>query len=143
MRKQSINPSTLAPPVGHFDRAVRLGNMLWISGTSALTHVQGDIQDRKLPPSIEEQTRLTYENIGKVLEDAGGTLADIFKLQVYLVRREDWDAVDRVTQRIPSGQGLHQFGVPGGAAESGHAGGDRGPPPGSTDPRSVETRHAP
>ena len=106
MRKQSINPSTLAPPVGHFDRAVRLGNTLWISGTSALTHVQGDIQDRKLPPSIEEQTRLTYENIGKVLEDAGGTMADIFKLQVYLVRREDWAAVDRITREFLPDKGF-------------------------------------
>ena len=106
MRKQSINPSTLAPPVGHFDRAVRLENILWISGTSALTHVRGDIQDRKLPPSIEEQTRLTYENIGKVLADAGATMADIFKLQVYLVRREDWAAVDRITKEFLPDKGF-------------------------------------
>ena len=106
MRKQSINPPTLAPPVGHFDRAVRLGNTLWISGTSALTHVQGDIQDRKLPPSIEEQTRLTYQNIEKVLEDAGATMADIFKLQVYLVRREDWTAVDRITKEFLPDKGF-------------------------------------
>ena len=106
MLKQSINPSTLAPPVGHFDRAVRLENILWISGTSALTHVRGDIRDRKLPPTIEEQTRLTYENIGKVLDDAGGTMADIFKLQVYLVRREDWAAVDRITKEFLPDRGF-------------------------------------
>ena len=111
MQKQSINPSTLAPPVGHFDRAVRMGNMLWISGTSAPTSdprpaTYGDIQDRKLPPSIEEQTRLTYDNIGKVLEAAGGMMADIFKLQVYLVRREDWGAVDRITREFLPDKGF-------------------------------------
>ena len=106
MQRQSINPSSLAPPVGHFDRAVRLGNILWISGTSALTHARGDVQDRTLPPTIEEQTRLTYENIGKVLQDAGGTMADIFKLQVYMVRREDWDAVDRITKEFLPDKGF-------------------------------------
>ena len=106
MRKKSINPKTLARPVGHFDRAVLLGHTLWISGTSALTHVQGDIQDRKLPPSIEEQTRLTFENIKKVLDEAGGKMADIFKLQVYMARREDWAAIDRVTQEYLPDKGF-------------------------------------
>ena len=106
MNKQPINPSTLAPPVGHFDRAVRMGNTLWISGTSALTHVKGDVRDRKLPPSIEEQTRLTFENIGRVLEAAGGTYADIFKLTVFMVRREDWDAVDRITAEFLPAKGF-------------------------------------
>ena len=106
MQKRSINPQTLAPPVGHFDRAVLMDNTLWISGTSALTHVRGDIQDRKLAPSIEEQTRLTFENIKKVVEDAGGQLSDIFKLQVYMVRREDFDAVDRITKKYLPNKGF-------------------------------------
>ena len=98
MNRKRINPDTLAPPVGHFDRAVQMGNTLWISGTSALTHVTGSIQERKLSPSIEEQTRQTYENIKRVLEAAGGDMSDIFKLTVMLVRREDWDVVDAVTK---------------------------------------------
>ena len=106
MKKQPINPDTLAPPVGHFDRAVRMGNTLWISGTSALTHVSGSLQDRKLPPSIEEQTRLTYANIEKVLDAAGGKMSDIFKLTVFLVRCEDWDAFDRVTREYLPDRGF-------------------------------------
>ena len=106
MEKLSINPSTLAAPVGHFDRAVRMGNTLWISGTSALTHIEGDVRSRRLPPSIEEQTRLTFENIEKVLDAAGGSLSDIFKMTVFLVRREDWDAVDRITKELLPGKGF-------------------------------------
>ena len=106
MQKQAINPSTLATPVGHFDRAIRMDNLLWISGTSALTHVKGDVQDRKLSPSIEEQTRLTFENIKKVLDEAGGSLSDIFKLQVYIVRREDWDTIDAVTKEYMPQKGF-------------------------------------
>ena len=69
-----------------------MGNTLWISGTSALTHIEGDVRSRRLPPSIEEQTRLTFENIEKVLDAAGGSLSDIFKMTVFLVRREDWES---------------------------------------------------
>ena len=65
MRREAVNPITLAKPVGHFDRAVRIGNILYISGTSALSHVSGHLRDGNVPPSIEEQTRLTYENIKK------------------------------------------------------------------------------
>ena len=96
----------LATPVGHFDRAIRMDNMWWISGTSALTHVKGDVQDRKLPESVEEQTRLTFENIKCVLEAAGGTLADIFKLQVYIVRREDFAIIDQVTKEYLPAKGF-------------------------------------
>ena len=106
MQKIAINPDALATPVGHFDRAVRMGNTLWISGTSALTHVKGDVQDRKLSPSIEEQTRQTYDNIKSVLDAAGGKMSDIFKMQVYIVRRGDWDTIDRVTKEYLPDKGF-------------------------------------
>jgi enamine deaminase RidA (YjgF/YER057c/UK114 family) len=98
MRRETINPATLAQPVGHFDRAVRIGDILYISGTSALTHVSGGLRDRKLPASIEEQTRLTFENIKKVMDAAGGKMSDIFKLTVFLVRADDFSVVDRITR---------------------------------------------
>jgi 2-iminobutanoate/2-iminopropanoate deaminase len=98
MKKQVINPTTLAQPVGHFDRAVRVENILYISGTSALTNVSGPLLDRKVPDSVEEQTRLTFENIKKVLDAAGGRMSDIFKITVFLVRAEDFQVIDKVTK---------------------------------------------
>ena len=106
MKREAINPTTLARPVGHFDRAVRIGNILYISGTSALTHVPGAFQDRKVPTSIEEQTRLTYENIKKVMDAAGGKMSDIFKLTVFLVRSEDFDVVDKITREYLPDRGF-------------------------------------
>jgi enamine deaminase RidA (YjgF/YER057c/UK114 family) len=107
VQRKAINPSTLAQPVGHFDRAVRIGDILYISGTSALTHVAGNLRDRKLPPSIEEQTRLTFENIKKVIEAANGKMSDIFKLTVFLVRAEDFDVVDRITREYLPERGFN------------------------------------
>ena len=71
MDKIAINPGTLAPPVGHFDRAVKMGPWLFISGTSALTHVTGEMSERKLSATIEEQVRETLTNIGRRLRGGG------------------------------------------------------------------------
>ena len=62
MKKTIYNPDTLGPPVGHFDRAVRFDDWLFISGTSALTHLQGDISDRHLVEGIEAQTHQTLDS---------------------------------------------------------------------------------
>ena len=82
MKKTVYNPETLATPVGHFERAVRLGDWLFVSGTSALTNVSGPIAERRLVEGIEAQTHETLDNIEKVLHAAGGSLADVYELRV-------------------------------------------------------------
>ena len=104
MKKTIYNPDTLAPPVGHFDRAVRFGSdWLFISGTSALTNVQGDMKKRKLVKGIKAQTHETLDNIERVLKDAGGKLSDIYEVRMILKKREHFQAVDAVfKERIPN-----------------------------------------
>ena len=88
--------------MGHFDRAVRFGDWLFVSGTSALTNVSGPIEERRLVEGIEAQTHETLDNIEKVLEAAGGSLADIYEVRVVLKKRRDFAVVDRILeQRIP------------------------------------------
>ena len=96
MKKEIFNPATLAPPVGHFDRAVRIGPWLFISGTSALTHRTGPIAERKLSPTIEMQTHETLSNIQKVCESAGYSLDDIYEIRVFITRREYWGVIDEI-----------------------------------------------
>jgi enamine deaminase RidA (YjgF/YER057c/UK114 family) len=96
LEKKVYNPKTLGEPLGPFSRAVRIGDHLYISGTSAMTHHTGKLRERPIAPDIETQTRHTLENLRKVLEDAGGTLADIYKVTVYIKRRADVDTVMRI-----------------------------------------------
>ena len=100
MIKKSFNPRTLAAPVGHFDRAVKIGPWLFISGTSALTHKSGPIAERKLSPTIEEQTRETLTNIKRVCEDAGYSLDDIYEIRITLTRREFFGPVDAIVKEM-------------------------------------------
>jgi enamine deaminase RidA (YjgF/YER057c/UK114 family) len=100
MKKAIFNPKTLAAPVGHFDRAVRIGPWLFISGTSALTHKTGRIEERKLSPTIEEQTRETLTNIQRVCEDAGYALEDIYELRIFITKREFFGSVDAIVKEV-------------------------------------------
>jgi enamine deaminase RidA (YjgF/YER057c/UK114 family) len=100
MKKLTFNPATLAPPVGHFDRAVKIGPWLFISGTSALTHKTGRIEERKLSPTIEEQTRETLMNIRRVCEDAGYALEDIYELRIFMTRREFFGKIDAIVKEL-------------------------------------------
>lgn len=102
MKKTVYNPSTLAQPVGHFDRGVRFGDWLFISGTSALTNVRGDMLERKLVEGIEAQTNETLDNIEKVCKDAGGSLANIYECRVILRKREHFKTVSDIFKvRMP------------------------------------------
>ena len=100
MKKSVFNPKTLAAPVGHFDRAVKIGPWLFISGTSALTHKTGRIEERTLSPTIEAQTRETLTNIQRVCEDAGYALEDIYELRIFITKREFFGSVDAIVKEV-------------------------------------------
>ena len=95
-RHEIIQPAGLAEAVGPFSRAVRVDNLLYIAGTTALSQVSGDYYQRALPPTIEEQTRQTLENIRKTVEAAGGTMDDIFKVVIMLKNPSDYKKMNTV-----------------------------------------------
>ena len=57
-----------------FSQAVRVGDTVWVSGQVGMdeTGMAGDV--------IEEQARLAFQNLQRVLEAAGSSLADIVEL---------------------------------------------------------------
>ncbi|MFO0997780.1 MAG: RidA family protein [Alphaproteobacteria bacterium] len=106
MNKISVNPKTLAGPVGPFDRAVRIGPWLFISGTSALTHLSGDFFERPIPPGIEEQARLTFQNIANVCTEAGYTLDDVYQIRYTIKDRRDIRKVHAVIREFLPNRGF-------------------------------------
>jgi len=91
-----IQPVGMAEAVGPFSRAILVGDHLYIAGTTALSHVSGDYYERRVPNTIEEQTRLTLENIRKCVEAAGGTMDDIFKVVIMLRNPADYKKMNAV-----------------------------------------------
>lgn len=64
-----------------------------ISGQAAL-----DLDGNVIGNTIEEQTKVTLENCQNQLAKAGCTLADVFKVNVYLKNLDDWPRFNVVYQ---------------------------------------------
>ena len=96
MKKIIVKPEGMAEAVGPFSRAVLIDDHLYIAGTTALSHVSGDYYERHVPPTIEEQTRLTLDNIRKCVEAAGASMADIFKVVIMLKNPADYKRMNAV-----------------------------------------------
>jgi 2-iminobutanoate/2-iminopropanoate deaminase len=96
MKKQVIEVASLAPALGPFTRAISAGEFLFISGTSALSHLPGSLATRPISSGITAQTRQTLENIRLVLEAAGLQFKDIIKLTVMLKNVADYEAMNAV-----------------------------------------------
>ena len=94
--KTIIQPKGMAEAVGPFSRAILVGDHLYIAGTTALSHVSGDYYNRTIPSGIEEQTRLTLDNIKKCVEAVGATMDDIFKVVIMLKNPADYKKMNAV-----------------------------------------------
>lgn len=75
-----------------FSEAVRVGNILYLSG------VLGNIPGTKklIPGGIKAQTKQTMENIKRILERNGSSLAQVVKCKVMLADIKDWSAMNQV-----------------------------------------------
>lgn len=98
--REVINPKSLGEPVGPFARAVRIGNHVHVSGTSAISHLSGPLNLRPIPPDAESQARLTFQNIGKALEAAGLELSDIYRMLVIITDSRHQAAVNKVRDEL-------------------------------------------
>jgi 2-iminobutanoate/2-iminopropanoate deaminase len=92
MRREVISTGRTPAPKGPYSPAIRAGGFVFVSGTGPLDPGTGE---PRLGP-IEDQVRLTLENVRAVLEAAGATLRDVVKTTVYLADMDDFAAMNRV-----------------------------------------------
>lgn len=80
----------------HFSQGVRVGDTLWISGQLGIG------PNSKPGTTIAEQTRLAFQNLSRVLEAAGGSLADVVELTTYHIAMDDLPQVAAVKDEFIS-----------------------------------------
>lgn len=96
MAKRILSPASLGEPIGPFVRGITMGQIVAISGTSALSHLSGALEDRHLDLDFAKQTSLTFENLHRVLRDAGLDWDDVIKVTVMIKHREDYREMNRL-----------------------------------------------
>jgi enamine deaminase RidA (YjgF/YER057c/UK114 family) len=79
-----------------YSRAVRVGDHVYVSGTTAL-NANGDISGGNDPYA---QTKATLETIQWALGQAGASMDDIVRYRVYLTRTEDIPEVSRALAEV-------------------------------------------
>lgn len=95
MPKQQIVSDKIGKPSGHFSHATvaeASGRLVFISGMLA-KDTQGQIVGVGDPGA---QTRQVCENLKAAVEEAGGTLEDICRVDVYVRNMEHFDAIHAV-----------------------------------------------
>ena len=92
MPREIIKTPRAPQAIGTYSQAVRIDNTVYISGQIPLQPETMVL----VAGGMEQQIRRVFENLATIAEAAGGKLADIVKLTIYLIDLEDFPLLNRI-----------------------------------------------
>jgi len=81
MTRKTIQTDNAPQAIGTYSQAVRTGNTVYLSGQIPLLPDTMEL----VGGDMEAQIRRVFDNLAAVAEATGGTLADVVKLNVFLI----------------------------------------------------------
>jgi len=93
MSNPRINFSGNSPwePLVGYSRAVRVGNLIWVAGTTATN----DLGELVGPGDPYAQTMQVLTNIQQALFRAGATLENVVRTRIFVTNINNWEIIGR------------------------------------------------
>ena len=88
--RQNISSGVEYEAIAGYSRAVRVGNMVYVSGTTA-TNDNGEV----VGANSYEQSVFIIQKIERALKQAGATLADVVRTRIFITNPDDWEGPSR------------------------------------------------
>ena len=95
MEKKIIRTDNAPAPIGPYNQAVQIGNMLFVSGQIALDPKDGSL----FVGDIAIETEIVMNNISAILTEAGMTFENIIKTSIFLMDMGKFASVNEVYAR--------------------------------------------
>ena len=92
MPRQIIHTDRAPKAIGPYSQAVRVGDTVYLSGQIPLDPATGEL----VTGDISVQTQRVFENLRAVCEAAGGSLAKLVRVGIYLTDLKNFAAVNAV-----------------------------------------------
>lgn len=89
MERKNISSGTYYESIGGYSRAVRLGNVVQVAGTTATDGASEIIG----VGDSGAQTEFIIQKIERALKEAGAELKDVVRTRIYITPNADWEPV--------------------------------------------------
>jgi 2-iminobutanoate/2-iminopropanoate deaminase len=90
--REALSPAGAAPAIGPYSPAIRVGNLLFLSGSIPMDPTTGQM----LTGDITEQATRVMENIGALLKAGGADYRHVVKTTVFLADMNEFAAMNLV-----------------------------------------------
>jgi 2-iminobutanoate/2-iminopropanoate deaminase len=92
VRKTVVTAATAAPAIGPYSPAVRVGNLLFLSGQIPLDPSSGQLVEG----DICAQTRQVMQNMSALLEAGGADFSHVARTTIFLADMNDFATVNEI-----------------------------------------------
>jgi reactive intermediate/imine deaminase len=91
MKRQNFATNSKWEPIVGYSRAVRMGDMIFVTGTTA-TDEQGELVG---VGDVYAQTKQVLANIARVLGRAGASMKDVVRTRIFVTDISQWETIGR------------------------------------------------